>query len=163
MRFIRHYGFIILFTLTASMSLSTRAHLMVAQHGTINIVDDGAFLVLSLPMPAFADVDENNDCKVSMLEFNLHRAAIIEMIKQNVSLSDNAGSLPLHGIMLSPVQPHHSSEKTISQLTVMGRFTLNDPASTLNFYTGLFGKKVVNKFWKSPQRESLRIKKRFLN
>jgi hypothetical protein len=53
------------------------AHLMVAQHGTLNVVDDGVFMVLSLPVSAFDGVDDDNDGKVSMLEFNNHRGAIV--------------------------------------------------------------------------------------
>jgi hypothetical protein len=41
-----------------------------------------------------------------MIEFNNHRAAIIESIEQNVTLGDKEGNLSLEGIMLSPVVPH---------------------------------------------------------
>ena len=35
------------------------AHLMVAQHGTLNIVDDSVFMVLSLPVSAFEGLDDD--------------------------------------------------------------------------------------------------------
>ncbi|WP_133146656.1 hypothetical protein [Shewanella sp. 10N.286.51.B7] len=38
---------------------SVQAHMMVAQHGTINLVDDGAFMVLSLPVSAFHFLDNS--------------------------------------------------------------------------------------------------------
>ena len=134
--------------LAVLMSPSARAHLMVAQHGTLNIVDDGAFMVLSLPVSAFKDVDDDNDGKVSMVEFNHHRAAIIESVRQNVTLSDKEGNLSLQGIMLSPVVPHDTPNESISQLTVMGRFTLEDPDSALRFHTGLYGNQVAEQFLK---------------
>lgn len=143
MRFINQYISITLLTLTVSMSPSAQAHLMVAQHGTLNIIDDGAFMVLSLPISAFEGVDDDNDGKVSMVEFNKHRAAIIEMVNQNVTLSDKEGSRPLQGIMLSPVVPHDASKESISQLTVMGRFTLDTPNSALRFHSGLYGKQAA--------------------
>jgi hypothetical protein len=39
-------------------STPAAAHLMVAQKGTLNLQGDGAFLVLSLPVSAFADTSE---------------------------------------------------------------------------------------------------------
>jgi hypothetical protein len=56
-----------------AMGPLAHAHLMVAQHGTLNIVDDGVFMVLSLPISAFNGVDEDSNGKISMLEFNNHR------------------------------------------------------------------------------------------
>ncbi len=49
------------------------AHLMVAEHGTLNFVDNNVFIVLSIPMSAFKGVDENKDGKVSIVEFNAHK------------------------------------------------------------------------------------------
>ena len=39
--------------------LPAQAHLMEAQQGTLNIIDDRAFMVLSLPISAFEDIDDN--------------------------------------------------------------------------------------------------------
>jgi hypothetical protein len=126
--------------ITVPMSPSVQAHLMVAQHGTLNIVDDGAFMVLSLPMSAFEGVDDDSDGKVSMVEFNNHRAAIVESVGQNVTLNNKEGNLSLQGIMLSPVVPHDSPEEAVSQLIVMGRFSLASAKGALRFQVGLFGK-----------------------
>lgn len=129
----------IMLVLTVSISPLAQAHLMVAQHGTLNIVDDGAFMVLSLPISAFGEVDDDGDGQVSMVEFNHHRAGIVESVGQNVTLSDNQGNLPLRGIMLSPVVPHDSPEEAVSQLIVMGRFSLADARVSLRFQVDLFG------------------------
>jgi hypothetical protein len=126
-----------------SASPSALAHLMVAQHGTLNIVDDDAFMVLSLPISAFDRVDDDGDGEVSMIEFNRHRTAIIEVVDQNVSLRDQQGNRPLQGIMLSPVVPHDAAKEPLSQLVVMGRFALGDPSSALRFHTGLYGKQAA--------------------
>ena len=116
------------------------AHLMVAQHGTLNIVEDGVFMVLSLPLSAFEGVDDDGNGKVSMLEFNNHRGAIMESVTQGITLSDKQGSLPLQGVMLSPVAPHGTTGEALAQLTVMGRFTLNSSAEALRFNIGLYGR-----------------------
>ena len=42
-----------------------QAHLMVAQHGTLNLVGDGVYMVLSLPVSAFAGSDDDGDDKLS--------------------------------------------------------------------------------------------------
>ena len=115
------------------------AHLMVAQHGTINIIDDDAFMVLSLPVSAFAGIDDNDDGKVTMIEFNDHRVAIVASIKDHVTLSASDRRLTLKEIILSPVAEHGSSAESISQLIVMGRFYLGGRDSALRFEMGLYG------------------------
>ncbi|MEH6581272.1 MAG: hypothetical protein V7754_04995 [Halioglobus sp.] len=130
---------VLVWTVTLATVQLVQAHLMVAQHGTLNIVNDGAFMVLSLPITAFEGLDDDRDGKVSMLEFNRHRDAIIQSVEKNVTLSDQQAGCSLKGIMLSPVVPHDSADATISQLAVMGRFTLNDVASPLHFTIGLYG------------------------
>lgn len=136
-------GTLLMLILTGPMSPPAQAHLMVAQHGTLNIIDNGAFMVLSLPISAFEGIDANGDGKVSMVEFNNHRSAIVESVRLNVTLSDNEGNLLLQGIMLSPVAPHDGHTEQISQLTVMGRFALGDPNRSLSFHNGLYGKQAT--------------------
>ncbi len=139
---------LLILILAVPMSPSVQAHLMVAQHGTLNIVDDGAFMVLSLPISAFEGVDDDSDGKVSMVEFNNHRAEIVESVGQNVTLNDKEGSLSLQGIMLSPVVPHDAPEEPLSQLIVMGRFSLAGTKGELRFQSGLFGKQASERLLK---------------
>ena len=136
----RHMAMTLLsWTLSMAMVQPAQGHLMPAQHGTLNIVDDDAFMVLSLPISAFKGIDDDNDGKVSMLEFNRHRSALTQSIRQNVTLDDRQGNCSLQGIMFSPVTSHDSTAEPISQLVVMGRFILNDAVSALRFHIGLFG------------------------
>ena len=132
---------LLLVLMSTGITSSAFAHLMVAQHGTVNIVDDGAFIVLSVPMSAFPQVDENADGAVTMIEFNNHRAEITESIRHNIVLSDDHATLALEGIMLSPEAEHDEAGTlaSIGQLTVMGRFTLVDPSAALSLFVGLYG------------------------
>jgi hypothetical protein len=139
---------LLILILTVPMSPSAQAHLMVAQHGTLNIVDDGAFMVLSLPISAFEGVDDDGDGNVSMVEFNNHRAAVVESVGQNVTLSDKEGNLSLQGIMLSPVVPHDALEEPVLQLIAMGRFSLAGAKGALRFQSGLFGKQASEQLLK---------------
>lgn len=115
------------------------AHIMVAQHGTLNIAEDGVYMVLSLPVSAFSGIDDDNDGKLSQTEFSRHRPAIAKSVLTNVLLIDNNENLSLHGLMLSPVTPHHSPKSPASQIIVMGRFTLAELKSTLQYKINLFG------------------------
>ncbi len=125
--------------LGSALSGSAQSHLMVAQHGTLNIVDNGAFMVLSLPISAFNALDKDNDGNVTMIEFNQQRAVIVAAIKEHVVLRDAVGPLALEGILLSPEVPHDSGTEFVTQLTVMGRFSLNQPTSPMEFSIGLYG------------------------
>ena len=43
--------------MTISVIFTTQAHLMLAQQGTLNIIDSDAFVVVSLPVSAFDGID----------------------------------------------------------------------------------------------------------
>jgi hypothetical protein len=107
------------------------AHLMVAQQGTLNIVNNDVFMVLSLPI--------NADGQVSILEFNYHRASIVATVKDNVLLTDKNGKRTLQGFLLSPVISHEKTDGSLSQVTVMGRFNIENCFEDLQFHAGLFG------------------------
>ena len=118
------------------------AHLMPAQRGTLNIVDGGVFMVLSLPISAFSGMglDENSDGSVSLQEFDKYRGGIIETVRKNVTIMDHQGIALLDGIMLSPVMPHDDSVTSISQLTVLGRFNVSNTLGTMRFQVGIYGR-----------------------
>ena len=134
--------------LTALITPSAQAHLMVAQNGTLNWVDNGIYMVLSLPVSAFEGIDDNQDGKISTIEFNKHQSTFITSIEQHVILSDKQKAHPLEGTLLSPVMDHGPDKDTISQLVVMGRFNLIKPCD-LNIHIGLYGNK--------PKEQSLKI------
>ena len=119
------------------------AHLMVEQHGTLNVVDDGVYMVLSLPLNAFDGVDEDGDGIISLLEFNAHRQTITAAVKRGVSLSDATGPLPLNGIVLSPVVPHDAAaaDAAATQVVVMGRFAPCSTLGSLRFAATLYGER----------------------
>lgn len=130
-------GFALLLNL--SISQYCFAHMMVAQHGSLNVVDDGVFMVLSLPVSAFDGIDDDKDGKLSKVEFTEHRTTIAKVISDQVVLQDKSGKLALQGMMLSLVNSHHSPKEPASQLIVMGRYPLVDPKSILQYQVALFG------------------------
>jgi hypothetical protein len=118
---------------------AAQAHLMHAQHGTLNVAANGIYMVISLPVSAFDGLDRNRDGAVSMVEFNRERSNIIRSLRRQVALSDAQGPYPLQDIVLSPVSEGGSPTHAIAQLTVMGRFAVREPSGPLRFYLGLYG------------------------
>lgn len=124
------------------------AHLMVAQHGTLNFKGDGVFMVLSLPVSAFENIDDDGDGKMSFDEFSKYRPAIVKAVNEKVKLTDKNGARPLQGLMLKPVVSHYVShympKAPSKQLVIMGRFALAgtgpESVNELEFHVGLFGK-----------------------
>jgi len=127
-----------------------RAHLMVAQQGTLNFLDNNVFMVLSLPASAFDTADENSDGLLSLEEFSKHRLDIIDIASSQVSLSNKKMKLPMNDIMVSPVTPHNAPKDPADQLIVMARFSLPEKIDTLLFQVDIFGK--------STEEQSIKIK-----
>lgn len=121
------------------------AHVMVAQQGTLNIKEDGVYMVISVPVSAFSGIDDDEDGKLSSEEFALHRPAIIKTVQSNIMLKDETAELALKGLMLSPVLSHHAPNEPATQLVVMGRFSLDNANNTLEYQVNLFGKSVDEK------------------
>ena len=121
------------------ISTQANAHLMVAQHGTLNFLDDSVYMVLSLPSTAFNAADDDKDGLLSLTEFSTHRTDLINIVSEHVSLSTKTNKLPIDGLMVSPVTPHDSPKDPAKQIIVMGRFVLDDSDAELSFHVGLFG------------------------
>lgn len=158
-------------TLLSSLMISAAivphvsAHLMVAQRGTLNFKGNDVFMVLSIPVSAFNNIDDDGDSKMSAAEFTKHRLDIISAVNKNVVLSDKEGPKPLRGLLLSPVAAHSSPRAPTDQLVIMGRFTLSNKKSNqksdnksnndsdkkqsstneLTFHSNLFGKILAEK------------------
>jgi hypothetical protein len=122
--------------------VAAHAHLMVAQHGTLNVVGDGAFMVLSLPVAAFPAADDDGDGRLSLAELRAHQAEVSAAVLGHVELLDGAGARPLEGLMLSLTPPDDAPSGPGEQLVVLGRFTLAsaDPARALTLRSTLFGR-----------------------
>ncbi|QCB46849.1 HupE/UreJ family protein [Hydrogenophaga sp. PAMC20947] len=116
-----------------------QAHLMVAQRGTINIVNDGAFMVLSLPVTAFKGVDDDADGAMSPSELSRHGTRIEQQIQLGAQLLANEKPLPLQGVMVQLSHTDEAESAAASQLIVLGRFQLPEATPNLRFRLRLFG------------------------
>jgi HupE / UreJ protein len=105
-----------------------QAHLMAAQKGTLNLVGDAAFLVLSVPVSALQGVDDNGDGGLSTAELQAHADAIRTQVQAGVQLRGSAGPAPLQLMMLDLTPPESAPGAAARHLVVMGRFQLDRPA-----------------------------------
>ena len=113
---------------------AAQAHLMVAQRGTLNLVGDGAFLVLSLPVSSLAGVDDDGDEMLSPAELQRHAGDIQAQVRRGVQLlagGEGTQALPLQGMLLQLSSPDHAAAGAARQLLVMGRFALGAQRSAL--------------------------------
>lgn len=127
--------------LCLSISNTANAHSMVAQHGTLNFIDNHVFLLLSLPVSAFKYIDDDNDGAVSLGEFNNYRKEISADVHKQVFLTTQEKPLLIEGLLLSPSIAHSSKSNYIDQVSVMGRYTLPNASSKVDFTIRLFGTK----------------------
>lgn len=122
----------------ASVS-AAQAHLVVSQHGTLNIVGDGAYMVLSLPVSALTGFDDNQDSLLSVGELRAHTASIESQIQQGVTLGSSLGPSRLEGVMLNTEAPDSDPSAPSTHLVVLGRFTVPAQATELTLAVHLFG------------------------
>lgn len=118
---------------------AAQAHMMVAQQGTLNLLGEGAFIVMSLPVSAFAGVDDDGDGLLTAAELRTHQASIVATVHRGITLLDEAGARPLQSLMVTRAPPDQTPEAPASQLVVLGRFALATPGQSLRLGVTLFG------------------------
>jgi HupE / UreJ protein len=118
---------------------SAEAHLMVAQHGTLNFVDDGVFFVVSVPVTAFHGVDDNGDGQLSATELRAHEETLKAQFEAGFQLRDRTGPRPLQGLLLNLSPDHSRAAAPTTQVVAMGRFALASPDRAVRLRVALFG------------------------
>ena len=129
---------------------SAQAHWMAAQQGTLNIVGEAAFMVLSVPVSAFTAVDDDGDGALSKGELVTHAGTVRQQLKEGVQLFQGEQALPLSLMMVDVVGHDNAPEAPSTQLMVMGRFQLRGDSSdglselaqtdTMRLHFNLFGR-----------------------
>jgi hypothetical protein len=123
MRLLKSIKSIGLISLLFSTSQNAHAHLMVAQHGTLNIVNNHVFVVLSIPASSIKGADDNTDGLMSLAEFTKYRKHISKQVKQHVYMSDQQYRFNIDGLLLNPELAHSVNSKIVDQITITGRYT----------------------------------------
>lgn len=126
--------------LLVGLTTAAHAHLMVAQHGTINIKDAGAWFVISVPVSALVGVDDDGDGRLALTEMAAHNGAIEAQITQGLELRDDGGPRTMEGLLLNPTFPHGQVGQPVEHLVAMGRFAPAPNRGALRFKATLFGR-----------------------
>jgi len=122
---------------------AAHGHLIVDQKGTINFVEDGAFMVVSLPVTALEGADDDGDGKMSLAEMARHTPELQRQIKAGIRLTDRLGEKTLEGLLLNLSPPDNAPASPATHVVAMGRFALRVPAESLEsarFESSLFGR-----------------------
>ena len=120
-----------------SFFAQTHAHLIDENSGTLNITDDGAYLVISLPTEFFRAINKD---WFSIQAINNDRNEIFEIIKKNITLSNSNQEFRLSGLMLS-IEPAHGQEMPLPKnLVILGRFESHRDGNFMKFENNLFCK-----------------------
>ena len=100
------------------------AHLMEDQQGTLNIVGQRGYLVLSLPVSALSGADEDGDGLLSGAELQRRAPAIERDLRERVRVSDAGVTVPLDGVLLnlSPDAAHREVAATHVVLLAVAMF-----------------------------------------
>jgi len=103
---------------------AAQAHLIEAHKGTLNLLDRAAYLVVSLPVSALDNVDDDGDGALSPAELEAHAGAIRAQVIAGVQLLGPDGALPLHLLMLDETPPEDSPGRASRHVVAMGWFDL---------------------------------------
>ena len=117
-----------------------QAHLMAVQRATLNITEDGAYMVLSLPSDAFSGLamDDDGDGKLSIAELRAHQAQLEQAVRSSVQVSDAQGALPLEALLINFDIPHASPEQALAVIA-LAKYSLRSPAQAQRWDIGLWG------------------------
>lgn len=126
--------------LTAVLSAGAQAHLFPKQRATIKILENGASLVVAVPVSALRDVDDNRDGLLSPREIQAHNDTIREQFLARFHVSCEGA--PATSILTWVVPPQTDGPPTDSDYVVL-LHRVNFPATpaTLAIQTDLFGAK----------------------
>lgn len=122
-------------------STSVLAHMMPAQQGTLNVVEDSVFAVVALPVLAFTGVDDDGDGRLSDQEVALHEAALTTQVGTRYRLfdADQPGTLELVLVRAEHDERSETSVAGAPTLLVMLKARFTSSPESLRIETDLFG------------------------
>jgi HupE / UreJ protein len=114
------------------------AHLLPAQNATLNIIDNAAFIVVSVPVSALQGVDDDSDGLLSLVEMQRHNAAIIRQFQARFQMTD--GGVKGQTVLSWVVPPQTDHDTTDSNyLVLMQRINFPNLIALPTVSTDLFG------------------------
>ena len=119
--------------------LDAHAHLMVAQRGTLNLVGDGGYLVLSVPVSGLKGFDDDGDGLMSSAELQAHAPAVRAQLLNGVQLLGATGAAPLEGLLMTLSPADDRPDAPARQIVMLGRFAMNPDAAPYRLRVALHG------------------------
>ncbi|WP_152614496.1 hypothetical protein [Pseudoalteromonas luteoviolacea] len=142
--------------------MPVNAHLMVAERGTLNFDETGAYTVISLSASNFVSADTNRDGHLSFTEFKQAKETIFKQVLAGIYMQQDKQVRYLEGLMLSPQASHHGNGREIDQIIVMGKFTNVDHTKNLSFHNVFYGDKAHSSVEITAKYKRLGLKKAFV-
>jgi hypothetical protein len=117
---------------------AARAHLIPAQQGTVNVVGAAVFAVLSVPVSALHDADDNHDGTIDLGEFERHEATLRAEIDRRLVILD--GATPARTVRVDLIlSPQHDAAGGGDQVVALKHAELDAPPGDLRVRCDLFG------------------------
>lgn len=121
-----------------------QAHMMVAQHGTLNLEGGSAYLLASLPVSSLTGYDDDGDQRLSRQELQRHANGLQQQLTEGMRLVADGQIQPFELLSMNTAPPDDVPGAPASQLMVMGRYVLGagvrGASANLQFSVHLFGK-----------------------
>lgn len=148
------------------LGTAAQAHLMPAGHGTINVVGDKAYMVLSVPVEAFSSVAACRDGLLTPGELAANHAALQQQVRTDLQLKSNsADALEFKQVMFDLPAGHGHAGDAGEDLVVMVVAQLGGAPSGLSLASSMWGAKgdplkvraTVSEKGRDVRREVLRM------
>lgn len=122
-----------------ALPLLASAHVMPAQQGTLNLVGENAYVVLSVPVAAFTGVDGNQDGLLDQTELATHNAELKRQFRAGFTLT-SGGETGEEG-MLAVAAPEEGPKGPVASdyVIVMQQTRFASAGGTFAVRTSLFG------------------------
>jgi len=153
----------------AALSLlgtTAQAHLMPAGHGTINVVGDKAYMVLSVPVEAFSSVEACHDGLLTPVELTANHAALQQQVQTDLQISFDSGpAVEFKQVIFDLPAGHGHAGDAGEDLVVMVVAPIGDAPDGLSLTSTLWGAKgdpikvraTVSEKGREVRREVLRM------
>ena len=122
------------------LSTTAQAHLMPAQQGSLNLLDQAVFAVVAIPVSALpAAIDRDRDGRLSAAE--LQAPEVNAQLLQRMRLFDGeqAGRVDFIQVMAEQDERNPASAAGGSHFILMAKFSFSAPPLALRIETDLFG------------------------
>lgn len=122
---------------------SASAHLFPPANATLRVVDDKAYLVVSLFADHLEGVDDNSDGKITRSEVEKHVGRIGGQFRKNFHLGMNGKRVPYSFVRLSAPDKSAGPDDAMSYVVIMAVANLENPDGPVTVSTGFFEKDKV--------------------